>query len=70
MKTFSVKYEAVQEGKTGGRNFLGSYGSTLEGDVLDWNKGSRNDEELKLVGTGVWLPEETKKKNLEWSSDL
>lgn len=38
MKTFSVKHEGIWEGKTGGRNFLGGYGSTLERDILDWNR--------------------------------
>lgn len=41
MRVFSVQYEGVKEGKTGGRNIIGSYGRTLGRDDLGWNKGSR-----------------------------
>ena len=41
MRVFSMKYEGVKEGKTGGRNFLRGCGRTLERDDLDGNEGGR-----------------------------
>lgn len=42
MRVFGVKYEGIKKGKTGGRNFLGGYSSTLERDDLGQSKGGRS----------------------------